>query len=177
MTTAALILGITGTTLSVLSLGWNVVQYRLNGARPELKPVVGLTGGRDGLMIEAVQGVWPTLLSLESQLHTDPADRVVGVTVVNKGRAALQVTDWEICVLPLGARQFTGQAHGSATMPCTIPPGGKETFFTLAAPVQIAAAAAQARTGRPQHVVAKITTGGRTITSKPINMPTVDGGP
>lgn len=177
MTVAALVLGIIGTVLAASSLGWNVAQYLLTGARPKLKPVIGVTGGRDGLMIDAVVDAWPTLLALESQLDTDPADRVIGVTVVNTGRASLHVADWGISVLPSGARQFTAPAHGSPAVPCTIPPGGQETFFTSAASVQYAAAEVQARAGRPQRVVATVTTGGRTRTSKPFCLPAAsDGG-
>jgi len=171
MDVAALVLGIIGTVFAALSLGWNVAQYLLTGARPKLVPVIGMTGGRDGLMIDAVDDAWPTLLALESQLDTDPADRVVGVTVVNKGRAALHVANWGISVLPSGARHLPAPAHGSPAVPCTIPPGGQETLFTSAASVQIAAAATQAGAGRPQRVVATVTAGGRTRTSKPFQLP------
>ncbi|MFN3003021.1 hypothetical protein [Mycolicibacterium wolinskyi] len=171
MTVAALVLGIVGTVLAALSLGWNVAQYLLSGARPRLVPVIGAHYGGGAFPVDATVDARPTLLALEAQFDADPDDRIVGVRVVNRGRADLRVTGWDFRVLPAGPRQFPALAPGSPAIPCTIPPGGEETFFTSAATVRAAAVVTQAVDGRSQRLVATITSGGRTYESAPIYTP------
>jgi integral membrane sensor domain MASE1 len=49
VTVAAFVLGIIGSVLSASALGWNVVQFRMQGARAKLTPVAGVvTSGRSG---------------------------------------------------------------------------------------------------------------------------------
>jgi hypothetical protein len=56
---------------------------------------------------------------------------------------------------------------GCRDLPCTIPPGGEATLFTKLDRVRYLAAAGKAVFGgRPQHIVATVTSGGRTRASK-----------
>ena len=43
MTVAAFVLGIVGTVLAAASLGWQVLSFMLQGARPQLTPVIGVS--------------------------------------------------------------------------------------------------------------------------------------
>lgn len=181
MDVAGLVLGIIGTVLAAASVGWNVAQYLLSGARPKLTPIIGANYGAGAFRVDATKDARPTLLALEAQLEANAQDRILGVTVVNRGRADLRVTGWEFRVRPAGARHFPAAVPGSPAIPCTIPPGGEETFFTSAATVCPATAAVQAAAGRSQRLVAMITSGGCSYESKPIareNFGTwLDGGP
>jgi hypothetical protein len=179
MTVAAFILGIIGTVLATASLGWQVWSFRLQGARPKLTPVIGTDYGGGALPIDATADVRPSLLALEAQLDADPSDRIVGVTVVNKGRADLSVTRWSFRALPAGTVFLPPEVPGCPSVPCTIPPGGEETFFTALNRVRFVAAASEAvGGGRPQRVVVTVTSGGHTYTSEPIYTPMLaDGAP
>lgn len=175
MSDAALAFGISGTALSVLSLGWQFYSFRLSGARPHLTPVIAANYGSGAFGIDATEDARPTLLAIEEQLNADPADRIIGVTVVNKGRSDLRVTRWELRVMPAGARHFLRTAPGSPAIPCTIEPGGEETFFTPAEAVRAAAMLARAY-GSRQRLVMTITSGGRTYESAPIYTPMLTNG-
>ncbi|BBZ22913.1 hypothetical protein MHIB_13310 [Mycolicibacter hiberniae] len=168
MTVAALVLGIIGTVLAAASLGWNVAQYLLSGARPKLRPIVGTDYGGSTVPFEATTDVRPNLGQLETQLDSDPRDRVLGVTVVNKGRADLVITRWSFRSEPSGAEFQPPADPGCPHLPCTVPPGGETTLFTKLDRVRFLVAAGEVVGGRrPQRVVATVTSGGRTRTSKP----------
>lgn len=171
MDVAALVLGIIGTVLAAGSAGWNVAQYLLSGARPSLTPVVGTDYGGGALNIDATSDVRPTLRALEAQLDADPADRIVGVTVVNKGRADLRVTRWSFLVA--GKTFLPPPDPRCPDLPCTIPPGGEETFFTALNRVRFVAVNDAVDGGRPPRVVATVTSGGQTRTSRPFSTPMI----
>ena len=155
MDVAGLVLGIIGTMLAAGSAGWNVAQYLLSGSRPKLTPIIGTDYGGGALPIDATADVRPVLLALEAQLEADPADRIVGVTVVNKGRADLRVTRWSFRGLPAGT--------------VFLPPALHRVRL-------VAAASEGVGGGRPQRVVATVTSSGRTRTSKPFFMPMLTEG-
>jgi hypothetical protein len=145
MTVAALVLGIIGTVLAAGSAVWNIAQYLLSGARPKLTPIIGTDYGGSTVPFDATSDVRPTLLQLEGQHDVDAADRIIGVTVVNKGRADLCVTRWSLRVLPVtrsslrvlpvtrwmfralpvGPVFIPPTDPGCPDLPCTIPPGGE----------------------------------------------------
>ncbi len=184
---ASLVLGIVGTVLAAGSLGWNVAQYLLTGARMTLAPIVGIGGGST-VPLDATTDMRPTLQQFETQLNTDAADRIIGVTVVNKGRVDLCVTRWSFRVLPI-ARWWSPRRYavtlwmfrsvpvgpdflpptdpGCPALPCTIPPGGAETFLTKLDRVWLVTTSIdKVSDPRRLRVVATATSGGRTRASK-----------
>lgn len=168
MDVAGLVLGIVGSVLAAVSLGWNIAQYLLTGARPKLRPIVGTDYGGSTVPMEATTDVRPTLRQLETQLGTESRDRILGIAVVNKGRADLVITRWSFCSEPTGAEFLPPADPGCPHLPCTIPPGGESILFTKLDRVRFLAAAGEViGGGQQQRVVATVTSGGRTHTSKP----------
>lgn len=177
MDVAALVLGITGTLLAALSLGWNITQYRLSGARPELTPIIGADCGGGTLPIEATADVQSALAAIEAESETDPADRILGVTITNKGRADLVITRWSFRSEPTGAEFLPPTDPGCPELPCTIPPGGALTLFTKLARIRFLVATGDILGGgREQSIVATVTSGVRTLTSKPFYSPMLSDG-
>lgn len=171
MDVAGLVLGIIGTVLATGTVVWEVAQYLLSGARPKLRPIIGTDYGGSTVPLDAASDVRPTLRQFEAQLDADPADRILGVTVVNKGRADLVVTSWSFRSEPTGAVFLPPTDPGCPELPCTIPPGGDATLFTKLDRVRFLAAAGEAvGGGRRQRIVATVTSGGRTRTTRPFSM-------
>lgn len=174
MTTAALVFGVVGTSLSALSLGWQVWSFWLQGARPTLTPIVGVSYGGGAFTVDATSDSRPFLRSMEAQLPAESGQWIVGVSVVNTGRAALHVIRWSFRALPVGAVYLPGEAlTGCPTVPCSIPPGGQETFFTTLEYLRVVMAASEAVGGQPQRLVVAVTTGNRTRLSEPIVIPMI----
>lgn len=192
MNVAAFVLGVLGTALAATSLGWNVAEYLLTGARMKLEPIIGHGGAT--LVLDATTDMRPTLQQLEAQLHdADPADRIIGVTVINKGRIDLCITRWSFRVLPVN-RWWSPRRYavtrwmfrivpkgpdflpptdpGCPELPCTIPPGGTATFLTRLERVWLVTTSIDnVSDPRRLRVVATATSGGRTRTSKPFFKP------
>lgn len=195
MTAAAFVLGVIGTALAAASPGWNVAQYLLTGARPKLAPIIGPNYGGGAFVVDATTDARPFLRSVEASIAADPADRIIGVTVVNKGRVdvcatrwsfrvlprrslrVLPLTRWMFRALPAGPEFLPPTDPGCPDLPCTIPPGGAETFVTKLDRVRVVAAFSDAiGGGRRQKIVATVTSGGRMRISKPFYMPTLTDG-
>jgi hypothetical protein len=176
VTVAAFVLGIIGAVLATGSLGWNIASFVLQGARPKLTPVVGPNYGGGAFPIDATKDVRPFLRSVEAQLKADAAERIIGVTVVNKGRADLRVTGWAFRGLPAGTVFLPPEVAGCPSVPCSIPPGDEQTFFTTLGRIRLVTAFNEAvGGGRPQRLVVTVTSGGKTCTSKPFFMPSITG--
>jgi hypothetical protein len=83
--------------------------------------------------------------------------------VVNAGRAPFHVAGWALRSDPsrTSLTQFNA-LPGSGAVPCGIPPGGSEIFYTALNDAYVLAAAAKTIDGQPQHVVVTVESGGRT---------------
>jgi hypothetical protein len=174
VTAAALVLGITGTVLAALSLGWQVWSFRLQGARPKLMPVIGVHHGDGMYLSDATDDVHQLLDAIAAQ-YPD-GTRMVGVQVVNAGRTPFHVAGWSMRVEPAGALYLPGDPPiGCPDLPCDIPAGATETFFTALDNIHVLQLVGEVNR-RPQRLVATVTGGGRTFTSKPINMPMLTDG-
>ena len=172
MTVAAFILGIAGTVLAALSLGWQVLSFRLQGPRPKVSPVVGLYYGGGLLANDATRDARPFLRAIAEQLPPDVGQLVVGINVVNTGRAPLHVAGWALRSEPMGALYLPGDGPiGCPAIPCDVPPGAEQNFFTTVDSIRGLASIAEAVDGDRQRLIATVTSGGRTYVSEPIFTP------
>src|SRR5262245_39825330 len=101
MSVAALVLSIVATVLALAALTWHVVEHNRRGPRPQLTPLVGLATP-DGLLSFDAGG--PDVRdALAHAARTQPrSPLIVGVRVVNAGRAPLQVASWALRADPAG---------------------------------------------------------------------------
>lgn len=147
-------LGLVGTVLSVALLTWQVLRLR-TGPAPMLSPVVGLLTP-DGLVTNDAGG--QARASLENAAAQLPGGRyVIGVRVVNAGRAPLPVAGWAVRSDPDGTSLEPTRASGTP-VPYDIPPGQTALFLTeLQHVTAFSAAIAQ-----PPRIVLTVSSRGRT---------------
>lgn len=170
MSVAGLVLGVVATVLAVISLGWQLVGYRQQRPRPKLKPVVGrLT--TDGLVTnDASSDVREALAAVADQLEDVPL--IVGVKVVNAGRAPFRVAGWAIRTDPDGTSLVPVEKPvAGADVPHEIPPQGSAVFLTELRHAQRFATAAHNAAGSEDpspRIVLTVSSGARTYRTKPI---------
>lgn len=169
VTVAAFVLGVLGFGVGIASLTWQVYTFLMQGARPKLTPVIGmLTAGGSGIVTsDATRDIRESLVSVAKQLQPGPP--IVGVKVVNAGRASFHVAEWAIRADPCGTSfNVVGEQIGSPVVPCDIPAGAQQTFFMYLDAATNLKAGADRIEGAPQQIVATVSSGGRTFASKPI---------
>ncbi|MHA7648564.1 hypothetical protein ACX9NE_02095 [Mycobacterium sp. ML4] len=173
MSVAGLVLGVIGTVLAVISLGWQFTGYRLQRPRPRLSPVIGrLTP--DGLVTnDASADVRESLAAVAEHLEDIPL--IIGVKVVNAGRAPFHVGGWAIRSDPDGTSLVPVEKPiAGADVPHEIPPAGSAVFLTeLRHAHRFAAAAEKAgetadTAGPPPRIVLTVSSGTRTYRTKPV---------
>lgn len=170
MTIAAFILSVLGFGVGVASLTWQVYTFLMQGARPELTPVIGIHYGHGYVTNDATRDVRESLRSAAAQLPRGLL--IIGVKVVNAGRAPFHVARWALRSDPAGTSFVSVEIPiGCPEVPYDIAPGAEAIFFTDLDKVRGLTAASAAIDGRPQRLVATVTSGGRTFTSKPIHTP------
>lgn len=99
---SALILGIVGTVLAAVSLGWNIASYFLSAGRIKVNLLVGLLGAESLVS-------WPAAELKRVPFDDFPgAEPVVVIEVVNTGRLAFTVTGVGIYFGAGGAYRATG---------------------------------------------------------------------
>jgi hypothetical protein len=167
MTVAAFALGIIGALLAAASLTWNIVAFLFQGARPKLTPVIGMLTAGGMVTNDATRDVRAALASVAEQLSPGPL--IVGVKVVNAGRAPFHVAGWELRADPHGASfKVLDDPIGSPAVPCDIPAGAEKTFFMRLDGARALASGCEAIEGKPQRIVVTMSSGGRTYVSKPV---------
>jgi len=129
VTIAAFVLACIGIIIGAVSLTWNIVAFLLQGARPKITPIVGIRSAGGLVHNDASRDVRESLASAASQVPPGPL--VVGVKVINAGRAPFHVAEWALRSDPSATslKQFDNPL-GSPELPCDIPPGASEIFFT-----------------------------------------------
>ena len=167
MTVAAFVLGVLGFGLAASSLTWQIYTFLMQGARPKLTPVIGMLTAGGILTNDATRDIRRSLASAAKQLQPGPL--IVGVKVVNAGRASFHVAKWAIRADPNGASfNVLGDPIGSPTVPCDIAAGAEETFFMHFNGATNLKTGIDRLDGTPQRIVATVVSGGRTYVSKPI---------
>ena len=165
---ATLALGILGFGTGLASLTWNVVAFLWQGPRPKLTPIVGFRSGRGLVSINATRDARASLASAAKQVPpTGPL--LVGLKVVNAGRAPFHVAEWAVRSDPskTSLNPFDDWLD-SPTVPRDIPPGASETFFTELNAAYALAAASKTLDGKQQRIVLTVSSGGRTFKTKPV---------
>lgn len=167
MTLAAFILGVLGFGVASASLTWQVYTFLMQGARPKLTPIIGIRSAGGLLHNDATRDVRKSLASAAAQVPPGPL--IIGVKVVNAGRAPFHVAEWAVRSDPskTSLKQFDNSL-GSSAAPCDIAPGASEMFFTELNAAYALTQAAQTIDGKPQHAVLTVSSGGRTYVSKPV---------
>jgi hypothetical protein len=129
MAVTTFVLAVIGAITGVASLAWNIVSFSLQGARPQLTPIVGILTGGGLAYADATRDMRQSLASAANQLPPGPL--VVGVKVVNAGRAPFHVGRWALRSDPSATSltQFDAMP-GSPPVPCDIAPHASETFYT-----------------------------------------------
>ncbi|QSM92998.1 hypothetical protein I3U40_18250 [Mycobacteroides abscessus subsp. abscessus] len=168
MTVAAFVLGLLGTVVAVASLTWQVYTFLMQGARPKLTPIVGISTP-DGLAHnDATRDVRESLASAAQQLS--PGVLVAGVHVVNAGRGSFHVASWELRTDPGGtAFKTVDVLPGGTAVPCDISPGAEAIFIMELEQAQFLFAASERIEGRQHRMVAAVSSGGRSYRTKPFN--------
>lgn len=167
MTVAAFVLAVLGFGIGVASLTWQVYTFLMQGARPKLTPIIGMLTPPGMVTTDATRDIRASLVSAAKQLR--PGPRIVGVKVVNAGRAPFHVAGWAIRADPGGASfNVVGEQIGSPEVPCDIPSGAERTFFMYLDAATNLKSGADRIEGTPQRIVATVSSGGRTYISKPI---------
>ena len=167
MTVAAFVLAVLGFGLAASSLTWQVYTFLMQGARPKLTPIIGMLTPPGILTNDATRDIRSSLVSAAKQLPPGPL--IVGVTVVNAGRAPFHVAKWSIRADPSGTSfGVIGEQIGSPEVPCDIPAGAERTFFMYLDAATNLKSGADRIEGKPQQIVATVSSGGRTFVSKPI---------
>lgn len=170
MSVAGLVLGVIGTVLAVLSLGWQLTCYRQQRPRPKITPVIGrLT--QDGLVTnDASADVRELLAAAAEQLEDVPL--IIGVKVVNAGRAPFHVAGWAIRSDPDGTSLVPLEKPiAGADVPHEIPPQGSAVFLTELQHAHRFAATATAVEDSgvaAPRIVLTVSSGARTYRTKPL---------
>jgi NAD(P)-dependent dehydrogenase (short-subunit alcohol dehydrogenase family) len=139
----------------------------LQGARPKLTPVIGMLTAGGIVTNDATRDVRDAIRAAAEQLPAGPL--VIGVKVVNAGRAPFHVAGWELRADPHGAAfALLDDPIGSPTVPCDILAGAQKTFFMHLDGARALASGCEVIGGKPQRIVVTVSSGGRTYVSKAV---------
>jgi len=175
MTVAAFVLAVLGFGVGVSSLTWQVYTFLMQGARPKLTPVIGLHYGSGLVTNDATRDVRQSIRSAAEQLP--PGALIIGVKIVNAGRAPFHVAGWALRSDPAGTSFVpVDNPIGCPAVPHDVPPGAETIFFTGLDNVRGLTSISERIDGRPQRLVVTVTSGGRTYVSKPIFTPMLSEG-
>ncbi|KAA1251564.1 hypothetical protein F0Q45_03810 [Mycobacterium simiae] len=164
MSVAGFVLGLVATVLAVASLIWQFFGFR---KRPEAKltPVVGLLTP-DGVVTSDAGN--DARESLQNAAARFPEGRfVIGVKVVNTGRAPLHVASWAIRIGPNGTSLQPTRASG-LEVPHDIPVGETAVLLTELQHVQRFVSAAEGAASQPPRIVLSVSSGARTYLTGPV---------
>ncbi len=169
MSVAGFVLGLVATVLAVASLCWQLVTYRLQRARPKLTPVIGRLTPAGLVTNDASSDVRESLVAAAERLEDIPL--IIGVKVVNAGRAPFRVAGWAIRSDPDGTSLVPVEKPiAGADVPREIPPQGSAVFLTELQHAHrfVAVADNAGITDPPPRIVLTVSSGARTYRTKPV---------
>lgn len=184
MSVAGFVLGLIGTVLGVVSLGWQVATFLRRRPRPKLTAVVGRLTPEGLLTNDASGDVRGSLMDAAEQLDGIPL--IIGVKVANAGGSPFHVAGWAIRSESDGTSLMpVEKSIGGADFPHVIPPGGNAVFLTelqhahrFACTPEVEHTADSAETEgteiqsaeavEPPRIVLTVSSGARTYATKPI---------
>jgi hypothetical protein len=154
-----------GAVVATASLTWNVVQFLLGGARPKAHLVVGALSPSGGLIAgPPSDNAFRTVARLAKEGYPRP---VIGVKVINHGRAPARVQKWSLKCMAAGvAYTPIGDSIGP-TLPHDLPAQASETWVVdlQFARALVHTAATSERNPEPVRVIVELGTG-RTLVSR-----------
>lgn len=100
MTVATFVLAVLGFGVGVSSLTWQIYTFLMQGARPKLTLVIGLHYGSGLVTNDATRDVRQSIRSAAEQLPAGAL--IIGVKIVNAGRAPFHVAGWALRSDPAG---------------------------------------------------------------------------
>lgn len=167
MSIAAFVLGLVATVLAVVSLAWQMLTRAQQSARPRLTPVFGLLTADGLITTDTSCDVRESLLRAADKFEDGP---IVGVKVMNAGRAPLHVAGWAMRSEPNGASLIPvdGPKLGNE-VPCDIAPGESAIFATELQRAHRFSEATASIMGQQRHFVFTVSSGARTFVSKPLS--------
>ena len=163
--TSTLVIAVLGLVLSVASLAWQAVTYRLNGPRIRVAMRVGASNGT-GYGTAPVKANWQRgVQQLQEQgLHT----AIVAVLVRNVGRQATTVVRYE-AILDTGmAWGLTGAPPGCPPLPHRLEAESQVLYYLpLQDCINMAYATAGSEKTKARHLQMKVELGsGKVLTAK-----------
>ncbi|MGH7722093.1 MAG: hypothetical protein ACRENL_04555 [Candidatus Dormibacteria bacterium] len=162
LSAAALFVGTLGLVLSAASLTWQAATFTLSGARVR---VAMRHGARN---VGGIVSGLPGTQSLDLLANQGFTDEVVGASVSNVGRMAVQVS--EVCAVLEGHVRISALSGTvGPALPHQLPPQSSESWFLPAQPVRAAVYASKALPGGkdPCYVWVEVQLGnGKVVKSK-----------
>jgi hypothetical protein len=168
---AAFVLSLVAIVLAAMALTWQVVHFRGRGARPRLTAVIGLLTPEGLLTNDASRDVRDAMEHAAESFSGGPF--VIGVKVVNAGRAPFHVTEWALRTDPDGnslapAAPPAADAVQLAEVPHDIAPGDSAIFAIELPHAHRFAEAAVRVEDLPARLVLTVSSGGRTYATKAV---------
>lgn len=166
MQIATLVIAVFGAIVGTASLTWNVVQFLLAGPRPKAHLIVGaVTPGQHLVTGPASAAIFETFDRLAKEGYTQ---RVIGVKVVNHGRAPTRVQRWSVKCAQSGISVTPIGDTIGPTLPYDLAPQTSETWvvdFQTAYALVHATAQTFHHSPEPVHVIVELGTG-KTLVSR-----------
>lgn len=141
-----------------MSLGWQVLEWLLSAGRAKGVLLYGVQGRGGVVTKDVIRSETPPDQSVaRSQGFLGP--EIVGIRIVNVGRAPIVVEKIEVCLRGVGmAFRPMGDLIGEE-LPCSIPPGANSSWYTPWANGLAITSAAKAEGHSPRGVYLKATLG------------------
>ena len=155
-----------GAIVGTASLTWNVVQFLLAGPRPKAHLIVGaVSPGRNLVSGPPSAAIFETFARLATEGYTQ---RVIGVKVVNHGRAPTRVQRWSVKCMKSGIALAPMADAIGPKLPYDLAPQANETWVVdFQAAYALVHATAKTFDQRPEPVRVVVELGtGKTLVSK-----------
>lgn len=149
-----LVIAILGLTVATCSLTWNIVQFKLQGARAKVTAELGTVIEGGLVHMPANTGAVKSIQTARSVNRG--SELMAGVSVINRGRPPLHVVSWAFKSLPGGASFAVPAEPGLSTTPTQIAPGNGDVFV---APLQSARMLWETVGDERQRIVCVVSTG------------------
>jgi len=161
VTVAAFVLSVIATVFAVASLGWQVITALRARPRPKLTAVIGRLTPEGLVTNDAGPDVREAMLNTAESVPD--GQLLLGVKVVNAGRAPFHVAGWAIRADPGGTSLVpVGEPVAGTAVPHDIAPGGSATFLTELQNAQHFAGAHD----QPPRTLLTVSSGERTYVTK-----------
>lgn len=168
---AAILISVFSLAIAACSLGWQVAVWTLSGRRVRLRLLHGVAG-RGGFAVGAVDRSETTLDLTSMRRQGWDGPEVIGVEVVNVGRAPVSVRGYSVQAIGGGmSLRPVGDIVGPA-LPFRLEPGESETWYSDArdARALLSSLAAIGRQSRSVRMAVSLGTGQERATRRKLRL-------